>query len=100
MMSKPDLNYLRAEMSMAQSNGETKAYVTISEIQSILHRITELEVQAKFHARPKIAGFVQGKLMRSLIEGKTKSIGLRRKKTDICTTALYFIDIIDPVEAS
>ena len=39
MMSKPDLNYLRAEMSMAQSSGETKAYVTISEIQSILHRI-------------------------------------------------------------
>ena len=25
-MSNPDLNYLRAEMSMAQSNGESKAY--------------------------------------------------------------------------
>ena len=37
--------------------------------------------------------------MRSLIEGKTKSIGMRRKKTDNCTTALYFIDITDPVEA-
>lgn len=99
-MKKPDLNYLRAEMSMAQSNGETKAYVSVAEMQSLLHRLAYFERDVEFNVSRKMAGFIQASQLRGLIEGKMKSASIRRRKTDICTTALYYIDIVEPTEVS
>lgn len=99
-MSKPDLNYLRAEIALAQSNGETKAYVSVPEMQSLLHRLAAFELDAKFEVSRQMAGFIQGSQLKSIIEGRTKSASIRRRKTDICTTALYYIDIVEPTEVS
>lgn len=95
---KSTLDYLRAEMAMAQSAGETKAFVSAPELQSVLHKIAQLEKEKEFRkeGKPKSAGFIQGSNLRALIEGKKKYVSMRRKKTDICTTQLFFIEIEDP----
>lgn len=85
--------YLRAEMAKAQSEGLNAVTVSVAEMQSVLHRMAALELDSRFNENRKMAGFIQGSLLRDLIEGKSKSASLRRKKTDLCTTALYFIEI-------
>jgi hypothetical protein len=99
-MSKPDLNYLRAEMSMAQSRGDEKAYVSVSEIMHVLHRLANLEREEKFKNERKMAGYINGAQLRAMTDGKTKTSTIRRRKNSTCTTALYYIDIVEPTEVS
>lgn len=99
-MSKPDLNYLRAEMSMAQSRGDEKVYVTVSELMYALHRLANLEREVKFKNERKMAGYINGAQLRVMTDGKTKSSTIRRRKNETCKTPLYYIEIVEADEVS
>lgn len=94
-MSKSDINYLRAEMQAAQSAGETKAFVSIKELQSVLHKIAHLEhiKNAAKVGAPKQAGFIMGDHLRNLCDGSANFAKIKKKSGGNFTTALYFFEI-------
>ena len=82
-------------MAQAQSNGETKAFVTVSELQSVLHRLAALESEKALRdiGTPKLAGYVIGDHLRNVLDRGAMFAKMKRKKGGNCTTALYFLEI-------
>lgn len=92
MIDPQDLQYLQAELALAQSQGARSLNIRTIELQALLQRYVFLERQPKQPV--KISGYARPGEVAALKKGCLMTMRVRRVPNEWCTQPVY----IDPSE--
>lgn len=94
-MNKNDLDFLRADLALAQKSGTKKVMINTDELQALIDRGDKaIDMLANTDAdKFKPAGFIVGDHLRNVCDGSVMFAKIKRRKTGLHNTQLYFRDI-------